>query len=94
MLTKRSWIVLLGGLNLLLGALLLGHMVRLPAAHAQSARPGDFVTVTAKTTGRNFDVLYVLDVPQQKLYGLFPGNPQTRQLVSTRPRDLNEDFGG
>lgn len=93
MLTKRSWIVLLGGLNLLLAALLVAGMVQLPAARAQAVRAGDLVTVTARSAGRNYDVLYVLDAPQKKLYALYPGNPQTRKLVATQPRDLDADFG-
>ena len=94
MLTKRSWIVLLGGLNLVLAALLVAGLVSLPSAHAQAgARPGDFVTVTAKAGNRNFDVLFMLDVPARKLHAFYPANPQARTMEQAVSRDLAQDFG-
>ena len=94
MLTKRSWIVLLAGANALLGALLVAGSVRLPGARAQmSARAGDFVTVTAKPAGRNYDVIYMLDVPKRKLYAFHPDGRQSRNIVAVPARDLEQDFG-
>lgn len=64
MLTKRSTIVLLVGLNLFLLAALLIGSYSLPAARAQSsAQASDFVCVTADAAGQEYDVLYVLDLP-------------------------------
>jgi len=94
MLTKRSWIVLLGGFNLVLAALLVAGLVTLPSAHAQGgARPGDLVTVTAKAASRNFDVLYMLDTTTGKLYAYYPANPQAKTIAHTASRDLVQDFG-
>lgn len=94
MLTKRSWIVLLAGLNGLLGVLLVAGLIRLPKASAQiNARPGDFVTVTAKPASRVYDVLYLLDVPARKLHAFHPEDRQSRTLVHVPPRDLALDFG-
>lgn len=94
MLTKRSWIVLLGGVNLVLAALLVAGLAALPSAHAQGgARSGDLVTVTALAANRNFDVLYMLDVPARKLHAFYPGNVQAKTIVHAAPRDLDQDFG-
>ena len=94
MLTKRSWIVLLGGLNLVLAVMLVAGLVALPSAHAQGgARPGDLVTVSAKAGSRSFDVLFMLDVPARQLHAFYPANPQARTIASAAPRDLAKDFG-
>lgn len=94
MITKRSWIVLLGGLNALLAGLLVGGLVKLPRASAQfSARPGDYVTVTAKPASRNYDVLYLLDVPSRRLHAFRPESRQSHTLIPIPPRDLELDFG-
>ena len=94
MITKRSWIVLLGGVNALLAALLVGGLAQLPRASAQySARPGDYVTVTAKPASRNYDVLYLLDVPSRRLHAFRPDSRQSQKLVAIPPRDLALDFG-
>lgn len=94
MLTKRSWIVLLGGLNVVLGGLLVAGLVSLPQAHAQGgARPGDLITVTANAGNRNYDVLFMLDVPARKLHAFYPANPQQRTIEHAPPRDLAVDFG-
>ncbi len=91
--TKHSLIVLLSLANLvLLAALVLGSS-SLPAAVAQAgARPGDFISVTAKAAGQSYDVLYVLDVRERKLFGFYPGAPPRGNLVPTVARDLTQDF--
>ena len=94
MLTKRSAIVLLVGLNLFLLAALVIGSYSLPAARAQSgARAGDFVCVTADAAGQEYDVLYVLDLPARKLYAFYPTSARANQLVAAAPRDLERDFG-
>lgn len=94
MFTKRSAIALLVGLNLFLLAALVMEAVPAPTAFGQvGARPGDFVCVTARAGGATYEVLYVLDVPGRKLFGLYPPG-QDRQLKASRPRELDKDFGG
>ncbi len=91
MFTKRSIIVLLVGVNLLLLAALWLASYSPAAAYAQGgARVGDFASVTAKAAGQTYDVLYVLDVPARKLYAFFP--TQQQRLTSAPPRDLAKDF--
>ena len=93
MFAKRSMIVMLVGLNLLLLAVLMLGSYSLPTAYAQvGARPGDFACVTAKVAGQTYDVLYVLDVPSRKLYAFYPTGGHTNQLAATQPRDLAQDF--
>ncbi len=90
---KRSAIVTLVGLNLLLLAALILGSYSLPAVYAQGgARPGDFACVTAKAAGQTYEVLYVLDVPAHKLYAFHPTRGHTNQLAATAPRDLARDF--
>ena len=65
----------------------------MPTAFAQAAdRPGDFVAVTAKAQGQAFDVLYLLDSKNDKLYALHPTNLQSKQYAAVRPRNLAKDF--
>ncbi len=91
MFTKRSIIVVLVGVNLLLLAALWIGSYSLPAAFAQGrARAGDFASVTAKAAGQTYDVLYILDVPARKLYAFYP--TQQLRLTSAPPRDLAKDF--
>jgi hypothetical protein len=94
MFTKRSTIVILVGLNLLLLAAILLPSYSLPAAHAQMrSRTGDYACVTAKAATQTYDVLYVLDVPSRKLYAFYPTAAGRRgSLTAAPPRDLVEDF--
>ena len=73
MLTKRSIVVLLVGLNLFLLGLLLVATYSPPAAFAGGGGvAGDFVCVTAKAAGQNYDAVYLLDKRQQKLHAFYP----------------------
>lgn len=93
MLTKRTPIVLLVGINLLLLAAILFQSYSLPRAFAQArGRAGDFVCVTAKIVGQDYDALYVLDVPEQKLYAFYPTSGRGNKLAATPGRDLAKDF--
>ncbi len=93
MFTKRCAIALLVGLNLLLLAVLVFSSYSLPFAHALGdGRPGDFASVTAKAGGQSYDVLYVLDLPDRKLYAFYSTSAQTRRLAAAPPRDLSLDF--
>lgn len=94
LLTKRCIIAILGGINLLLAAALILASQPAPSAFAQrGARAGNFVSVTAKASGQSYDVLYVLDVPGQKLHGYYPAGGRGGNLIATPPRDLAQDFG-
>ena len=95
MLSKRSAIVLLVGLNLLLLVAVLAQSIALPRAAAQpGAGNSDLVSVTAKSRGQTYDVLYVLDVPQQKLHAIYRTPLPRNRLVAAPPRDLTRDFAG
>ena len=95
MLTKRSVIVLLVGLNVALLTVLVFGSYALPAALGQTGggSAGDFVCVTANVAGQSYDVLYVLDVPNHKLHAFYPPSVQTKQLSYGKYRDLRADFG-
>lgn len=94
MISKRSWIVLLVGVNLLLLAVLVLGSYSLPAAFAQAGgRPGSYVCVAAKAQGQNYDVAYVLDAGADKLHALHPAMPgRGAKYKYAGFRDLNEDF--
>lgn len=93
MFSKRSVIVLLVGLNLLLVAGLIFSVSSLPPAFAQSAaRGGGFVSVTAKAASRLYDVLYVVDTKDHKLYAFYPSGGVGSNLAWSEPRDLRQDF--
>ena len=48
--------------------------------------------MTAKAAARTFDVLYVLDTKDHKLYAFYPSGGIGSELVHTQPRDLKADF--
>lgn len=95
MLSKRSWMVILTGVNLFLLALLSLASYKPSTALAQTrgARPGDFLCVTAKAQGQAFDVVYVLDRPAQKLHAFYPTGVLKKQHAHGGFRDLKADFG-
>ena len=90
---KRSFITLLVVVNLLLlAALIIGSYPPATAFAQVAAGPGQFVSVTAKAAGQTYDVVYLLDVPDRKLYAFHPSRTRRDQLVPTAPRDLTQDF--
>ena len=96
MFTKRSLLVLLVGVNVLLLALLFGTVTTLPTASAQPpgrGGGGGYVCVTAKPSGQSYDVLYMVDLPTRKLHAFYPSSAQNRQMSRAEPRDLDRDFG-
>lgn len=91
---KRMAIVLLAGVNLALAGAVFFSTPRAPAAFAQAGvQPGAFLAVTAKSEGQSYDVLWVLDLANDKLFAFYPSPPNVRSLVVTEPRDLIADFG-
>ena len=90
---KRFFITLLVVVNLLLlAALIIGNYPPATARAQVVGGPGQFVSVTGKTAGQTGDVLYLLDVPERKLYAFHPSPTQRDRLVPTAPRDLAQDF--
>jgi hypothetical protein len=92
-LSKRTIIVALVGLNLfLLGALILSSYAP-PAAYAQvRGRPGDFVMATTQIH-KDIDALTVIHTPTGAMHVFVPQeskNGASLQYVMTR--DLNRDF--
>ena len=93
MFRKRSTIVLLIGVNLFLLVALLSQIVSLPTAFAQrGGRGGSYVSVTAKGARQTYDILYVVDASDSKLYGLYPNRVTGGRLITTAPRNLKADF--
>jgi len=98
MVTRRSLVVFLAGVNLLLLTVLLIGSYSVPAAFAQAGgqpggQVGEFVAVTAKAGGGAFDVLYILDRREQKLYPFYPTDVHGGQYASAAFfRDLAKDF--
>lgn len=94
MLSRRSMLLGLAGLNVLLVVALLAGALSSPSAFAQSpgGRPGDFICVTAKTAGQTYDAVFLLDVPARKLHAMYPANVQQKQLSYAQFRDLDKDF--
>lgn len=92
---RRLVVSALIGLNVLLLLVLLAESNSLPRALAQraSAGGGEFLTVTAKAIGQTHDVLYLLDVSQDKLHAFFPKSVQSKQMEYAKFRDLKADFG-
>ena len=94
MLGKRSALVLLAGLNIVLVVALFVTASASPTVYAQGAATsgGGFVAVTAKGGGQTFDVLYVLDAAQHQLFAFVPSDPRTHRVAPVVPRDLARDF--
>ncbi len=95
MLSRRSIIALLVGLNVLLGVIMLAGARFLPTASAagKGARAGDFMCVTAKPAGQSFDVVYILDKAERKLHAFYPTSARAPKYSYGKSRDLGADFG-
>ncbi len=91
MLSKRSLLVAMVGLNLFLLAVLLIGSYSLPAANAQ-ARGGSasFVCVTAHAPGQAYEVFYLADLSERKLHSFFP--TANHRLTHTGFVDLEREF--
>jgi len=89
---KRLIIALLALANGVLTLALLAAMNPLPQAFAQGGAAGSFLAVSAKPGGQSYHVLWVLDLPSDKLYAFYPPTAARRDVVPTEPRDLAKDF--
>ena len=93
MLKKRSLIVGLVGLNLVLAAALIFSLDLTPSAYAQrSGRPGDFAICTVKVH-EDFDVVYVVDQQTRLLHCFVPAKGgKDGKLTYVQTRDLESDI--
>jgi hypothetical protein len=92
MLSKRSLIVGLVGVNLMLLAALILTAFPPPAAYAQApGRAGDFV-MTSCMVHTDFDVLFVIDRPGSMLHCFTPVPNQPGKVQYVTSRNLLRDF--
>ena len=94
MLSKRTIIVGLVGLNLFLLAALVLSSYTPPAAFAQSrGRPGDFIMSTVEIH-EDYDALVIIQAPTGAMHVFVPreikGGAALQYAIT---RDLNRDFG-
>lgn len=93
MMSKRSVVVGLVGLNLFLLAALVLSTYSPPAAYAQRAgAANNFLAVTCRADN-DYDVLFLLDLPTRKLHCFAPtrGDRSGKTLYAGH-RDLSVDF--
>lgn len=92
MITKRSVLGALVGLNLFLLACLLFSSYSLPTAYAQRAgAAGGMAAVTARSDA-HYDILYLLDLNQRKLHCFVPNRDRSGAFAYGGSRDLAADF--
>jgi len=92
LLTKRSLIVALAGVNLfLLGALLLSASP-LPTAYAQRVGGSSNYIAVACEADDSYDVFYVVDLPARRLHAFIASRRQDGALEYAGNRDLEKDF--
>ncbi len=88
---KRGVVVLLVGINLVLGATLLMMTGAVPAAYGQAVPLGsNYLTVSAVVQS-NKDALFVIDLANRELH-CFEVDRTTRRIVHRDRRDLQRDF--
>ena len=93
MLSKRALVTFLAFINVFLLGLVLATAVSMPSARANSGRAGGpYACVTAQPAGVSYDVLYMLDTNNRKLYAFHPSNAQGTRIAQVQPRDLGKDF--
>lgn len=92
MLSKRSLIVGLVGVNLMLLAVLILGSFSPPAAYAQApGRAGDFV-MTSCMVHTDYDVLFIIDRPGSMLHCFTPLPNQPGKLQYVASQNLLRDF--
>lgn len=93
--SKRSLVVLLAGVNLVLLATLILRSWNPPAAYAQAVPLGANYLMVAAEIRDGTDALYVLDLSQRRLHVYVPNNDMVnRRLFHRGYRDLEQDFRG
>jgi len=95
---KDAELVLLVLVNVILLCTVLGYVLHLPQASAQTAHSlvgggGRFLSVSGMIDSGGVNALYVLDPVQQKLYAWVPPRSGTGPAMMLRDtRDLRADF--
>lgn len=93
--TKRTAIVLLVGVNLMLLATLILSSWHLPPAYAQAAPLGQNYMMVAAEIKDGVDALYVFDLSHRRMHVFVPNRDQNdRRLFHAGFRDLQRDFRG
>ncbi len=89
--SKRSLIVALVGLNLVLLAAVILSSYELPPAHAQGVGAGgNYITLTCEAD-QSYDVLYVIDLPNRTMHAYLPGRQLDGKLTYMGYRNLEQD---
>ena len=95
---KEAALVVLVLVNVVLLCIVLGYVLHLPQANAQTAPSlagggGRFLAVSGMIDSGGVNALYVLDPVQQKLYAWVPPRSGTGPAMMLRDtRDLRADF--
>ncbi len=92
---KRTLIVALTGLNLLLLSALVVTAFPPPQAHAQAAPLGQNYAMVAGEIRDGVDAVYLVDLARRRLHVLVPNRDQNnRRMIYAGGRDLQRDFRG
>ena len=92
MLTKRSAVAALVGLNLLLLACLLFNSYSLPTVYAQRAGAASGMVAITARADPNYDVVYLLDLGKRTLHCFIPNRDRSGAFAYGGSRDLGSDF--
>ncbi len=93
MMSKRSVISALIGVNLFLLSALLMSSFSPPAAMAQRVgASSNFVAVTSQSD-TDYDVLFLLDLGERRLHLFKPNRDRSGDIGYVGARDLAQDFG-
>lgn len=91
--SKKSIIVLLTGVNLLLLAVLILANYRLPAAYAQAAPLAQNYLMVAGEIRDGQDALYVIDLSSRRLHAFLTNRARNdRRVFHAGVRDLQREF--
>lgn len=91
--SKKLIVAVLAVVNGMLGLALLAAAGSLEPAFGQPAGgPGSFLAVTAKPEAQSYHVVWILDLPGDKLFALYPPNASKRDVIASQPRELAKDF--
>jgi len=91
--SRRSLIVLLAGLNLVLLASIVLVSWDLPAARAQPAAAAQSYLMVTGQVRRGMDAVYLVDLPKRRIHVFAPNRQQNaRRLFHVGVRDLVRDF--
>ena len=91
--TRRAYVLLLLGLNLLLLTTLIIVSGRPSAAYAQGAPLASNYLMVSGSILQNHDVLYMIDLANRDLH-VFEVDRSTRRIFHRDARDLLRDFRG